>query len=64
MVNVALVRIIVEPVLRAKDIVGLRISPEGMVEEKDKRKAIHDLIVCGASCRLTIRLQAGNYRRW
>lgn len=39
-----LVRIMVEPISRAKDDVGLRISLKRLVEEKAKRKRIHDLI--------------------
>ena len=32
---------------RAEDIVGLRISPLGVVEEKEKLRVIHDLTFCG-----------------
>ena len=43
----ALGRAIVFPVTRAKDIVGLRISPLEVVEEEEKLRVIHDLIFCG-----------------
>ena len=45
--DVALGRAVVFPVTRAEDIVGLRISPLGVVEEKEKLRVIHDLTFCG-----------------
>ena len=47
MADIALGRAIVFPVTRAKDTVGLRISPVGVVEEKEKLRVIHDLTFCG-----------------
>ena len=41
----ALGRAIVFPVTRAKDIVGLRISPLEVVEEEEKLRVIHDLTI-------------------
>lgn len=40
--DVALFTAIVVPVMRGKDVVGLLMSPIGMVEEKGKMQIIHD----------------------
>lgn len=50
--GVALGRYRVFPVAQAKGMVGLRISPVGMVEGKEKLRVIHDLTCrCGATVR-------------
>lgn len=44
------------PIIRAEDIVKLRISPVGVVEEREKPRVIHDLTFCrGGATMLKIK---------
>lgn len=58
--NVELGRAIAFPVKRAKGIVGIRLSPVGVVEEKKKLGVIHDLTFGGGG--VTVRKTRGRGR--